>query len=212
MEVKAMEYIQNFFVTHIVNPYIATFIVAMLPIFELRGAIPFGMSTALWGAKALNTGSALLIAFVASSLVIPIVALVFKPFLNFLKRTKLFRNIALKFEKRLTIKSKKFLDKNTRLKKFFGIMCFVAVPLPLTGVYTGTALAIILNMPFFDTLISTMIGNLLAGIIIAVCSAISPNFANIILGVFVVIFVSVILIYLLKLVIGKIKDNQKSTR
>ena len=144
----------------------------MLPIFELRGAIPFAMSTSLWGDKTLSIGTAFLVSFIGSSIIIPLVALLFKPFLVWLKDSKLFKNIALKLENRINQKGKSFENKNSKLKKMLGIIFFVGVPLPLTGAYTGTALAVTIGLNFYDTLLSVLIGNLIAGVVIALLSSV----------------------------------------
>ena len=87
------------------NPTLATFILAALPIFELRGAIPFGMSTQIWGAAALTPISSFLTSFLATTCVIPLVALVFIPILNALKKTRTFKTLAHKFELKIKEKS-----------------------------------------------------------------------------------------------------------
>ena len=70
------------------NVILATILIAMLPIIELRGAIPFAMSADFWGANALSNISAFWVSFIGSSLVVPILALIFIPVLNWLKKTK----------------------------------------------------------------------------------------------------------------------------
>ena len=203
-----MQNIQEFFVTTFNNPIIATLIVALLPIFELRGAIPFGMSTAFWGTQALDVGTAFLIGFVGSCIPAFFIALLFKPLINYLKNTKLFKRIATKFEKRLVDKSKNFENKNTRLKKILGIILFVGVPLPLTGVYTGTAIAVIIGLSFWDSVFSVIIGNLIAGIIISLLSSLSANATNIILIAFVSFLILIIFISIIKNIYNKVKNKK----
>ena len=52
------------------------------------------------------------------------------------------------------------------MKKFFAVFIFVAIPLPMTGVWTGTAIAVFLNLKFHQSILPIMIGNLVAGGII----------------------------------------------
>ena len=52
-------------------------------------------------------------------------------------------------------------------KKILAVFLFVAVPLPMTGVWTGTAIAVFLNFRFRDMLFPIAVGNLVAGIIIS---------------------------------------------
>lgn len=205
-----MQNIQEFFVEKINSPILATIFIAMLPIFELRGAIPFGMSSVFWGSKELSAGTAFLVGFLGSSLVVPIIALLFKPVLNWLKKTKIFSKLANKLENRIIEKSKSFENKNTRIKKILGIMLFVGVPLPLTGVYTGTAIAVMLGLNFFDTLFSVISGNLIAGIIISLLSLTNENTANILLFVFFGVLVIMGIISIFKMIFKKLKTNRKN--
>lgn len=192
------------------NPLIATFIVALLPIFELRGAIPFGMSVKVWGGLALNATQAFLISFLATCLVIPIVALFFIPLLNYLKRTKLFKKISEKifghFENKATNINK--TKSNSRLKKIMCIMGFVAIPLPLTGVYTGTVLAVLIGLNFYETLIACVSGNLIAGIIITLISTVLKENSIYVLYGFIVLLVAIVLVSLVKKLVIKIRTKK----
>ena len=51
--------------------------------------------------------------------------------------------------------------------KRLGVFLFVAIPLPMTGVWTGTAIAVFLNLKFKDAVLPVVIGNLVAGLIIS---------------------------------------------
>lgn len=219
------------------NVVLATIIISMLPIIELRGGIPFGMSKTFWGSHALTSWKSMWWAFLGSSLVVPILALVLIPILNWLKKTKLFRKLATKFENSIKAKSKKIEEKyknespaleeveteqenvnNAQLseskpkivynKKFFaklfGVMLFVAIPLPLTGVWTGTAIAVMLNIPFCWTCLAVILGNLIAGIIMQTICAIFPNFTTWILVIFLCLTVLLLLTAFIK---NKIKTK-----
>lgn len=219
------------------NVILATILISMLPIIELRGAIPFGMSKTFWGANALTSWESFAFSFLGSSLVVPIIALLLKPILNWLKKTKLFKSLALKLENSFKKKSKKIdadmkveeeatsVDEKTSTemgnekrktvydKKFFlriiGITLFVAIPLPLTGVWTGTAIAVMMNIPFGWICLSVILGNLIAGLIMQTICAIFPNFTTWILIIFLIITVILIIYYLIKNKIEKKKINSK---
>ncbi len=188
------------------NSVMATFVLALLPIFELRGAIPFGMSTQIWGENALTPLSSFLTSFLATSLVVPIIYFIFTPILNLFKKTKLFKKIAEKFENRIKEKSNKMENSNT-LKKMIGVFLFVAIPLPLTGVYTGTCVAVVLGLNFYETLIACVGGNLIAGIIMLLLSTIFKNNTLIVLYAFIIILV---LILLTGFIVKLIKKRSKS--
>lgn len=199
------------------NVILATVLIAMLPIVELRGAIPFGMSVSFWGKKALTATQSFLWSFLGSSLVVPILALIFIPVLNWLKGTKLFHNIAEKLENRIKTKSDKIeddakSDKKNRSKfwlKAVGLFVFVAIPLPLTGVYTGTCIGVMLGFNFWQTCGIVIAGNLCAGLIMTFVCSVFPQFTNIILYVFLALVVVFVLYEVIKGLIKKNKYRKK---
>lgn len=186
------------------NPLLATFIVALLPIFELRGAIPFGMSTQIWGTQALSAIQSFLISFFASLIVIPVVAVVFVPLLNFLKTTKLFKNISQNVFNHFLLKAN-LLNKNnsSHTLKILGVMGFVAIPLPLTGVYTGTVIAVLLGLNFYETLIACGCGNLIAGVIVTLLATVLKDNTIYLLYVFLGLLVVTLIIAIIKKLIKK---------
>jgi len=225
------------------NAWLATMIISMIPIVELRGGIPFGMSKSFWGANALTNWESLGWSFLGSSIVVPFLALLFLPIINWLKTTKLFKKFATKIEDMIKSKSQKISDKansetenqqmidvnnlsdtiendkqpakeeNVKKNKFnkqffakyFGVMLFVAIPIPLTGVWTGTAIAVMLGLKFWQTCSVVIIGNLIAGVIMQTICAIFPNFTTWILIIFLAITFILIIFGIIK---NKIRKNK----
>ncbi len=67
----------------------------------------------------------------------------------------------------------KALSKGERVKElgfFWGLLLFVAIPLPGTGVWTGTLIAAMLDMKFKRVLPAVIIGDLIAGVIVLIIS------------------------------------------
>ena len=56
--------------------------------------------------------------------------------------------------------------------KQLGVFIFIAIPLPMTGVWTGTAIAVFLGLKFKDVVLPALLGNLVAGLIISVLAEI----------------------------------------
>ena len=54
------------------------------------------------------------------------------------------------------------------LLKQIGVFIFVAIPLPMTGIWTGTAIAVFLNLRFKEVVLPIVLGNMVAGLIISV--------------------------------------------
>ena len=194
---------------------LAVFLLAMIPIAEARFAIPFGMSIGLSPAESFGW------AFLGSSLMIPILLLVLIPIINALSKTKFFSKIGKflydKFEKKSHSLSsgepvsdgadkKKKLTKSD-LKRMGGTALFVAVPLPLTGVWTGSAVASICKIGFFKGLIGVLVGNVVACGIITLISFLFAPYVTYITIAFFVIAVAVVIALIVKLILYKPKDE-----
>lgn len=152
-----IEAIENFLVS--INPSFGVFAVSMVPIIELRGAVPLGIGLDLpwlW---------VYLISVIGNMIPIPIVILVVRPIIEWLIHSKLFSKIGLWLDNRTKEKSKQI----TKYKKL-GLFLFVAIPLPGTGAYTGAMIAGVLNMRLKDALPAIFLGVLSAGIAMLVIS------------------------------------------
>lgn len=302
------------------NIILATILIAIVPIIEIKGAIPFSMSTSIWGAIALSSTQALLYSLIGSCLIVPILALIYIPIINALKKTKVFKRLALKIEEKVnrskmriegraeksniqneqeenrnlevtgngnekvtllnendnnkTIinknvtstknlkinnsekiiinnveKNNNYADNNTSVtniqvdksdiennktnldsessvnitekpqtikkynKLFFikllSVFLFVSVPLPLTGVWTGTCVAVMLGLGFWWSCLAVISGNIVAGVLVMLVSSIS-GFDSIYIVYAVLAFIVVLLIFSLikNLVVKKIKKNK----
>ena len=137
----------------------AVLFTAALPVIELKGAIPVGISLGL------APFHAFVLAYLGSVLPAPIILFTVRPIFNYLKKTRVFRRAV----NRLMDKS---LSKSARVKKYgaWGLFIFVAIPLPGTGVWTGSIIAALLDMRFKRACPAICLGNLVAGIIIMTLS------------------------------------------
>lgn len=159
------------------NVVLATLLIAIIPIIELKGAIPFSMSSEIWGSFALNSWQAFLFSWIGSSLIVPVLALIYVPIINWLKHTKLFSHIGKAIESRLNRKKDKVENQRSKsniIIKIASVFLFVAIPLPFTGVWTGTCLAVVLGLSFWLTCLIVILGNIVAGLIITLFSSIVP--------------------------------------
>ncbi|SES81514.1 Uncharacterized membrane protein [Natronincola peptidivorans] len=132
---------------------------AALPIIELRGAIPVGVSLGM------SPAHAFFISFLGSMLPVPIIILTIRPVFKELRKWKVFRG----FVDRITTKT---MLRSDRIKKygFWGLILFVAIPLPGTGVWTGTLASVLLDMRLKVAFPAIFIGNLIAGTVIMMVS------------------------------------------
>lgn len=206
--------ISQFFVnTFGSNVWLATFLISLIPLVELKGAIPFGMSTQFWGENALPTMRAFLFAFVGSCLVIPIVALIFKPICNWLSKYKFFKAIIDFFTGGVKQRSEEVgadVEKKSQTRrtliKMLEVFLFVAFPVPLTGVWTGTCFAVLLGLNFWQTCLSAVFGNLVCGLIVSLVCVIFPNATTIILYVFLAV---ILVAFITKLILHFVKKSKR---
>lgn len=201
MSEAIIEFLRN--ICH--NDAVVIILIAILPIVELRGAIPVAI------AMGKSSVVSFLLAFLGSSIVIPILLFFLKWVLNLLKKFRWFRILALAIEEMFQHKAKEIEEKAV-LKgkttdghigekfKFFAVLIFVAIPLPFTGVWTGTAIACFLDMKYSNAFLALLLGNFCAGILVTVLTTIFINYMNIILGVFAVIIIASICLFIWKLI------------
>ena len=198
------------------NVALATVLISMVPVIELRGAIPFATNTGFWSAKALSNWSAYSWGALGSSAIVPVLALLFFPIMKLLKKINCFRKIANGIENSLTRKAESIGDVNQECKifsslywkKFFAILIFVAIPLPLTGVWTGTCLALFIGLDYTSSCCSVILGNLIAGFIITIILEFFPALNNWLFYIFLILIVIVVLYSLIKRLTQKNNANK----
>lgn len=189
---------------------LAVFLLSMIPIAEARFAIPFGISMGLKPFEAFGW------AFLGTSLITPILLLILIPIINALSRTRLFSKLGKFLYDKFSKKSQKLADGdgahvnekprffNKRdLKRMGGTALFVAVPLPLTGVWTGSAVASIIKLGFVKGLIGVIAGNAVACAILTLIGFLFADYVNYITLAFFIIAVVVVLILIVKLIVYK---------
>ncbi len=132
-----------------------TFFVSLLPVVELRGAIPVGVAL---GLPHLTT---FIVAYIGNLLPVPFIILFIRNIFEWMKKhSKALGRFAEKMEKRAEDKKE-----TVQKYKFWGLLIFVAIPLPGTGAWTGSLVAGMLNMRLKDALPAVVVGVLIAGIL-----------------------------------------------
>ncbi len=135
------------------------FIVSMVPLIELRGGL---LAAAALGVDILV---AVPLCIAGNILPVPFILWLITPIFNALKRTRLFRPMVEKLEKRA-------MNKSDKIEKgyFWGLALFVGIPLPGTGAWTGALIASLLNIPFKKAFPAILLGILIATVIMALVS------------------------------------------
>lgn len=165
-------------------------IIAFLPIAEARIAIPFALKCGLTPIQAFCYG------FIGSSLAIPILLLTLIPLIKHLSNSKLFASLGKSILRHIDDKAQSV--NGSMLKRMIGTAAFVSIPLPLTGVWTGSAIASILNIPYLKSLISITVGNLIASIIIVIISSLFAEYINFIMVAFALLGIIAAIITLVR--------------
>ena len=150
------EIIKSFFL-EFVGEELCVFLCSMLPIIELMGAIPmaFAMGLPWW--------QAYLISLVGNLLPVPFILLLINIVINWMasSKVKFFNKIANFLLNRVE-------KKRERIEKysFWGLCFFVAVPLPVTGAWTGSLVAAVIGMKPWKAFLSALLGVLIAGAVV----------------------------------------------
>ena len=182
----------------IVVKYLIIFFVSMVPIVELRGAIPIAESLGL------NIFLYYPIAILGNMLPVPIIFLFARKVLEWGKDKKIIGKFFTWCLEKGSKGGEKLKQSAGNKGIFWALLIFVGIPLPGTGAWTGTLAASFLNLDFKTSISAITLGVLLAGIIMSLGSKIVSMLGWI--GVFVIIAIISVII-LISIMIKKKKEK-----
>ena len=148
--------------------YLITFLVSMVPLIELRGAVPIGLSN-LFG-EAIPIIPLYIICILGNMLPVPLIFFFARKVLEWGKDKKIIGKF-FTFCLEKGEKGGKKLQEKAGKGLYVALFLFVGIPLPGTGAWTGTLAASFLDMDFKKSTIAIMAGVVLAGIIMGLASA-----------------------------------------
>ncbi len=137
------------------------FLISMIPIFELRGAIPIGI-------KYYHLSYPKTFAVSVAGNMVPIFFILL--FFDFI--TRLFFRVP--FLKKMLLKVfERTRKKSATIEKYeeIGLMLFVAIPLPVTGAWTGSLAAYLFGLKFWKSILFIFLGVLIAGVVVSILTA-----------------------------------------
>ena len=139
--------------------YIITFLISMIPLVELRGAVPYAISSGipLW--------QALLIGGIGNMLPVPIIFFFARHILEWGKDKPVIGNFFTWCLNKGHRGGQKLEEAAGDKGIFWALLLFVGIPLPGTGAWTGTLAASILDWDFKRSVLAVMLGVVLAGLI-----------------------------------------------
>jgi len=146
--------------------YLVTLIISMIPIIELRGAIPIAVLT-----FKLSYIEAFAVSFIGNIIPVYFIVKYIRPIFDLLRKLKIFRVII----DWITEKATRKISENKRLQTatLLGIYLFVAIPLPGTGAWTGALIANFLDLPPKKAVPPIYAGVFTAGVIMLILTAIA---------------------------------------
>ncbi len=139
------------------SPEVAVFLTSMLPIIELRGALPMAINL-----FQIAWPKAFLISFIGNLVPVPFILWLLKPIVKILSKIK---PLGILFEwlfERTRRKGDKVIEKYEEI----GLLAFVAIPLPGTGAWTGALIAFLFGLDFKKSFLVITIGVFIAGVIV----------------------------------------------
>ena len=146
------------FFSNTIPAKLTVFLLSLMPIIELRGGI--------LAAKLLSVPMlpAFFICLVGTLLPTPFILLFIQKIFDLMRNTRF-----VKMVDRLEEKGRSKFEKINRYKTF-GLMIFVAIPLPGTGAWTGSLAAALMKMDFKSAMVSVAVGTLIADVIMCLLS------------------------------------------
>lgn len=133
-----------------------TFFTAMVPVIELRGAIPMGVTLGL------NGITSALISIAGNILPVPfIITFVRRVFAWMRRKSPRLAGLADRFERKARARGE-----NLYRSELIGLFVFVAIPLPGTGAWTGALIAALLNLRLRAALPAIGAGVVVAGVLV----------------------------------------------
>lgn len=134
--------------------------ISTLPIVELRGAVPVGIA-----AFKMPWWKVYLVAVAGNMVPIPFILLLLGPVSNALMRFALGK----RFFEWLFARTRR---KSANVEKYeeLGLTIFVAIPLPVTGAWTGAMVAFLMGLPFWKSMLYILLGVMIAGVIMTILS------------------------------------------
>lgn len=135
-------------------------LLSILPISELRGGIPYAV------ANDMGLPAAFITCIIANMLVIPIVFVFLDTLHNQFYKVKPYRWL---FDK-WVVRTQRTAERNVARWGYWGVMLFVAIPLPITGAYTGTLAAWLLKLDKKKASMFLALGVVIAGVVVSVAT------------------------------------------
>lgn len=156
------------FFSHYVPPWLTCFCISLFPVLELRGGL---IAASLLGVPWMRATAACV---AGNILPVPIILLFVRKVLSWLGKTKAFGRMASHFEEKALRKGGEMMKKYPN-RIMLGLFFFVAIPLPMTGAWTGSLIAAFLGLPIKRSFPVIAVGVLCAACIMLLLAYAFPS-------------------------------------
>ena len=138
------------------NEAFKVFLLSMLPITELRFSIPYGINF-----YSIPTFQIVLISIVGNIFIGILIVYIIGPTMYYFKKIPIFNSL-INYIFNRTLNKSKSIEK----RKFYGLLLFVSIPLPMTGVWTGALASYLLNLNRYYSILAISFGVMLSATIV----------------------------------------------
>lgn len=182
--------------------WLTTVLIAMLPIFELRGSIPFAL-----GKLDMPIWQAYLFSIIGNMIPVPFILLLLKYVVRFFRRFRLGR----KFFDHLFERTRKRTGEKIKRYEALALVLFVAIPLPVTGAWTGALAAWLFDLELKRSMCYIFCGVLIAGVVVTVVYHLAGELLKQSVWGFIATVVFLVILYITyRFVISRNKDNGRN--
>ena len=144
--------------------YLVVIFISMVPLVELRGAVPVAIG------KGIDPLTALVVCTVSNMVPVPIIYFFARKFLLWGQKQKHIGNFCGFFVEKGEKAGRKLRAKTGRYGLVLALMLFVGIPIPGTGAWTGTLAASFLDIGPKTTILAVTLGVVIAGVIMGTAS------------------------------------------
>lgn len=147
------------------NNILKIMLLSAVPIIEQRGAIPLGIIYNI------NPVTVFIVCLIGSLVPVPFILLLFNKMYDWMKNYRI-------FDKPIGFIEKKINKNSAKMQKYkeIGLILFIAIPLPTTGVWTGSVVAAFLRLDFKKSLICAAIGASISAFVLTLASVVPTLF------------------------------------
>ena len=182
---QAFNQITNFILQIFRNNYLSVIFLSFVPMIESTGAVPIALNMGM------NPLESIFFSSIGGIIMCPAIYFLLEPIIKWMKNTKLLKKLAEKTEcniktQAVALEEKAKRKKNNIARKLWMLFLFILLPMPFSGLWTGSAVAIFLSLPQKSAIATLIAANFAASSIVCAASMALGSYSYIILFVLVI--------------------------